>query len=105
MGSRRSFTKEFKQSVVQQLDSCSAAEICRENDIQPNLLHRWKKEYEANPDEAFEGNGKLWKEEAKSARYERLIGQLYAEIDLLKKSLQNLRQSRSEEAKRRQYTK
>ena len=76
MGSRRRFTKEFKQSVVQQLDSCSAAEICRENEIQPNLLHRWKKEYESNPYEAFKGNGKLWKEDAKIAQYERLIGQL-----------------------------
>ena len=105
MGSRRSFTKEFKQSVVQQLDSCSAVEICRENEIQPNLLHRWKKEYESNPQQAFQGKGKLWKEEAKVARYERLIGQLYSEIDLLKKSLENLKHSRVEGFKRRQYTK
>lgn len=104
MGSRRSFTSEFKQSVVQQLDSLSAAEICRENEIQPNLLHRWKKEYESNPHDAFKGKGKLWKGEAKIARYERLIGQLYAEIDLLKKSLESLNQSRAEGLKRRQYT-
>jgi transposase-like protein len=105
MGSRRRFTKELKQSVVQQLNSRSAAEICRENDIQPNLLHRWKKEYESNPHDAFKGRGKLWKEEAKIARYERLIGQLYVEIDLLKKSLEASNQSRAEELKRRQYTK
>ena len=105
MGSRRSFTKEFKQSVVQQLDSCSAVEICRENEIQPNLLHRWKKEYESNPQQAFHGKGKLWKEEAKITQYERLIGQLYMEIDLLKKSTENMRQSRAEELKRRQCIK
>ncbi len=57
MGSRRRFAKEFKESVVQQLDSRSATEICRENNIQQNLLHRWKKEYESNPHEAFKGNG------------------------------------------------
>ena len=105
MGSRKRFTKEFKQSVVQQAYSRSAAEICRENDIQQSLLHRWKKEYESNPHGAFKGNGKLWKEDAKIARYERLIGQLYMEIDLLKKSTENMRQSRAEEIKRRIYAK
>ena len=105
MGSRRSFTKEFKQSVVQQLNSRSAAQVCRENDIQQNLLHRWKKEYESNPQEAFQGKGKIWKEEAKIAQYERLIGQLYIEIDLLKKRTESLRQLRAEEIKGRQCTK
>ena len=105
MGSRRRFTKEFKEYVVQQLDSSSAAEICRENNIQMNLLHRWKKEYESNPHEAFNGNGKLWKEEAKIAQYERLIGQLYIEIDLLKKRTEHLRQLRAEELKVKRFTK
>ena len=105
MGSRRRFTKEFKQSVVQQLDSCSAAQICRENNIQQNLLHRWKKEYESNPHEAFNGNGKLWKEDAKIAQYERLIGQLYVEIDLLKKRTEHLRQLRAEEIQAKRFTK
>ena len=105
MGSRRNFTKEFKHSVVQQLDSRSAAEICRENDIQQNLIHRWKKEYESNPHEAFNGNGKLWKEDAKIAQYERLIGQLYMEIDLLKKRTEHLRQLRAEELKAKKFTK
>jgi len=105
MGSRRRFTKEFKQSVVQQLDSSSAAEICREYDIHENMLHRWKKEYESNPNEAFNGNGKLWKQEAKIAQYERLIGQLYVEIDLLKKRTDHLKQLRAEGLRRRNYTK
>ena len=70
MGSRRRFTKEFKQSVVEQLDSSSPAEICREHDIHLNMLHRWKKEHESDPHDAFKGNGKLWKQEAKIAQYE-----------------------------------
>ena len=105
MGSRRSFTKEFKQSVVEQLDSSSPAEICREHDIHLNMLHRWKKEHESNPHKAFNGNGKLWKQEAKIAQYERLIGQLYVEIDLLKKRTEHLRQLRAEELSMRKYTK
>jgi len=105
MGSRRRFTKEFKHSVVQQLDSSSQAEICREHNIHLNMLHRWKKEYESNPNDAFQGNGKLWKDEAKIAKCERLIGQLYMEIDLLKKRTTRLQQLRAEELRMRNYTK
>ena len=105
MGSRRRFTKEFKHSVVQQLDSSSAAEICREHDIHQNMLHRWKAEYESNPSGAFKGNGKLWKHEAKVAQYERLIGQLCMEIDLLKKRTEYLKQQRSEVVRMRRLTK
>lgn len=105
MGSRRSFTREFKLSVVQQLGSRSASEICRENEIQQNLLCRWKKEYESDPNEAFHGNGKAWKEGALIGRYERLIGQLYAEIDLLKKSMQQQTRLRAQERQRRSFTK
>ena len=105
MGSRRRFTKEFKQSVVQQLDSSSAAEICREHDVHENMLHRWKKEYESNPYGAFKGNGKLWKQEAKIAQYERLIGQLFVEIDLLKKRTEYLKQQRAEELRMKRFTK
>ena len=105
MGSRRRFSKEFKQSVVEQLDSSSPAEICREHDIHLNMLHRWKKEHESDPHGAFKGNGKLWKQEAKIAQYERLIGQLYVEIDLLKKRTGHLKQLRAEELRMRNYTK
>ena len=105
MGSRRRFTKEFKQSIIQQLDSTSQAEICREHDIHQNMLQRWKKEYESDPDDAFKGNGKLWKEEAKIAQYERLIGQLYMEIDLLKKRTSHLQQLRAEERRMRRCIK
>jgi transposase len=105
MGSRRKFTKEFKIEVVQQIGVRSAAEICREYDIQQNLLSRWKKEYETGPSDAFQGNGKLWKDEAKLAQSQRLLGQAYMEIDFLKKSLENLRRLHLEEQIKRRFTK
>ena len=105
MGSRRSFTKEFKHSVVQQLESHSAVEICREHSIHQNILHRWKKEYESSPGDAFKGNGNLWKQEAKIAQYERLIGQQCIEIELLKKRTEHLRLLRAEERRMRKCTK
>jgi len=69
------------------------------------MLIRWKKEYEQNPEEAFKGHGKLCHESSKIARYERLIGQLYAEIDLLKKNIEIQSQLKVEESRRRQLTK
>ena len=105
MGSRRVFTKEMKKSVVEQLDSRSAAELCREYDLSPSLLHHWKQAYELNPTEAFQGKGKIASTEAKFAQYERLIGQLYAEIDLLKKKSEHLKQLRAEQLRLKRSTK
>jgi transposase len=101
MGLRRVFTREFKRMIVEQLCVKSAAEVCREHEIGPNLLSRWKREYEENPGEAFKGNGHLWKWEAKLAEKDRLIGQLYAENELLKKSIL-YRENRQAEERRKQ---
>lgn len=100
MGSRRTFTNDFKRKVIEQLNVRSAAEICREYEIGPNLLSRWKREHEENPHEAFKGNGNLYKWEAKLAEKDRIIGQLYAENELLKKSI-SLQQQRQAEEKRK----
>lgn len=105
MGARTKFTREFKQSVVQQFGTRSIAEICREHNINQNVLYRWKREYEKNPTQAFSGRGKPWKEEAIIARYERLIGRQAMEMDLLKKSIEHLEQRRAEELRMRRSTK
>lgn len=105
MGARTKFTREFKQSVVQQLGNRSTTEICREYNLHQNVLYRWKREYEKNPAQAFSGHGKPWKEEATIARYERLIGRQALELDLLKKSIEHLSQLRAEELRMRRSTK
>lgn len=97
---RRTFTKEFKLSILRELESKPAVEICRENNIHPVMLSRWKKDYERDPQGAFSGNGNLWKEEAKIVQYERLIGQLYAENAFLKKTSAILQKRNAEEKKR-----
>lgn len=105
MGSRRTFTPEFKRKVVELLRVKSAAEVCREHEIGPNLLSRWKREHEENPGEAFKGNGHLWKWEAKLAEKDRLIGQLYAENELLKKSIAFQEDRQAEERRKRRSIK
>lgn len=100
MVSRRGFNTNFKRKVVQELGSRPVEEVCREYEIQKQLAHRWKREFEVNPNEAFKGRGHIWKFEAKLAEKDRLIGQLYAENELLKKNLA-LTARLKEEAKRK----
>lgn len=56
---RRRFTKEFKIGILRDLESNTLAHVCREHDIVPNVVSRWKKEYDSNPYQAFSGNGNL----------------------------------------------
>jgi len=101
LAQRRKFTREFKIGIIRELDGGKTfAEICRENDIHPSLVSRWKKEYEAYPETAFSGNGNLYKDQAKIAELERKIGQLYLENEFLKKVLEVSQKRIGEERKR-----
>ena len=53
-------------------------------------LKQEKKEYYEEPERAFSGNGNRYKLEARNAELERLVGQLYAENEFLKKAIANL---------------
>ena len=97
MVSKRNFTREFKLSVLREIGSKPAAEICREYNLKESLVSKWKRDYKKNPNGAFSGSGNIYKEDAKIAQYERLVGQLYAEITFLKKALENLQQRNTEE--------
>jgi len=99
MRKRRSFTREFKLSVLSELELKSVAEVSREHNIHPVLFSKWKRELKESPDKAFSGNGNLWKAEAEVEKYKRLVGQLYAENEFLKKTLERLQQLKAEEEK------
>ncbi len=43
--SRRKFTKEFKEAAVRRLEmGASIAEVARACEVNPNVLHRWRRE-------------------------------------------------------------
>ena len=44
----------------------------------------------------FSGNGNIWKAEAEVEKYKRLVGELYAEIDFLKKTTKKLQELKAE---------
>lgn len=91
MKKRRKFTKEFKVSVLREIENGKTqAQACREHSIHASMLSKWKREYQKNPQMAFGGNGNICKLDARIAEYERIIGQQCAEINFLKKVLTNL---------------
>ena len=93
--SRRKFTKEVKLNAVQQLETgSSVAEVARAFEVNPNLLHRWRKEFRHGPRNAFPGMGKRRWDETKVAQLERKVGQQAVEIDFLKGCLQKLEEQR-----------
>lgn len=100
MNQKRQFTREFKLSVLRELETKSLAEVCRANNLNPSTVCGWKRAYAGNPKESFKGHGNVWKEDAKVAQYERLVGQLYAENALLKKACESLKQYLEEEKRK-----
>lgn len=100
MGIKRQFTKEFKLSTLRELETKKLAEVCRTHNLHASTVSGWRKDYEANPNGAFKGHGRIWKEDAKLAEKNRLIGQLYAENAFLKKALERLKQLQAEEKRK-----
>ena len=93
--SRRQFTKEFKLKAVQRLEQgISIAEVARALEVNPNVLHRWRREFRNGPGNAFPGNGKPRWSEGRIAELERKIGQQALEIDFLKACLQRIEEQR-----------
>ena len=97
--SRRQFTKEFKLTAVQRMEmGASVAEVARIFEVNPNVLHRWRREFRQGPGNAFPGVGKRRWEEGRVAQLERKIGQQALEIDFLKGCLQRIEEQRSLQA-------
>ena len=56
--SRRLFTKEFKLAAVRRLEQgTSIGEAARALEVNPNVLHRWRREFRTGPGNAFPGHG------------------------------------------------
>ncbi len=70
------------------------AEVARGMEVDPNVLHRWRREFRQGPGNAFSGNGKPRWSEGRIAELERKIGQQVLEIDFLKRCLQRIEEQR-----------
>jgi transposase len=85
---RKKFTREFKIEAVRFLtgSNMSAAQAGRDLGINPNLLTRWKKEFQSDSSQAFPGTGHLKPEEEELRRLRRENALLRQERDILKKA-------------------
>ena len=87
------FSVEFKTNLVLQLlkGEKELNVLAVENDIQPNLLRNWKKEFLANASRAFDNKRednlreKLAEGRKEKAEYAKKVGQLTMQVDWLKK--------------------
>ena len=93
--SRRQFTKEFKLAAIRRLEQgVSMAEVARALEVNPNVLHRWRREFRTGPGNALPGYGKQRWAEGRIAELERKIGQQTLEIDFLKGCLRRIEEQR-----------
>lgn len=98
---RSHYTREFKMAILSQVEvGVPVARVARENGLHPALVFRWKKEYMENPEKAFSGSGHPYKDLARIAELERMVGRLYSENEFLKKTLETMN-GRVEEARLR----
>ena len=93
--SRRTFGREVKLAAVRRLETGSTiAEVARAFEVNPNVLHRWRREFRQGPGNAFPGLGKKRWDDTQQAKLERKIGQQTLEIDFLKGCLQRIEEQR-----------
>ena len=85
MRTRRNFSAEFKAKVVLEALSGakSAAEICREHNLKPDLLSHWKNQFLANASKVFENGTTVDPQQARIEELEKLAGKQSLEIEIL----------------------
>lgn len=88
MAKRRTFTAEFKARIVLEAISGvkSSAEICREHNLKPQLLSRWKAEFLENAPKVFEADERRSVDRVRIHDLERLLGQKTVELEIAKKA-------------------
>ena len=90
---RRNFSVKFKSDLVIELlkGEKDINTLAVENNIQPNLLRNWKKEFLDNASVVFDDKReenlkeKLAEERKEKSEYAKKVGQLTMQVDWLKK--------------------
>ncbi len=85
---RKKYSKEFKREAVGLVvdQGYSKAEASRSLGINPDLIRRWQREFEADGSHAFPGQGKLTPDQQRIRDLENENQRLRMEKDILKKA-------------------
>ena len=88
MTKHRQFTPEFKTKVVLEIISGqkSAADLCREHNLKPDLVSKWKAQFLAEAASVFKRGEQADPQQARIAELERLAGKLSLELEIAKKA-------------------
>lgn len=86
---RRKYDRRYKMDAVNLVvnGGRSVSEAARELGINPNVLHRWKRQLTEDGSQAFPGKGKLSPQEEELRRLRRELEQAKEDRDILKKAL------------------
>lgn len=84
---KKTYTLEFKQEAVRLVSqgNVTVAQGARDLGLNYNMLARWKRELQANPERAFPGKGNAQEEENERLRRDNEV--LRQERDILKKAV------------------
>ena len=85
---RKKYSQEFKREAVDLVvdHGYSKAEAGRSLDVNPNLIRRWQREFDADGTDAFPGQGKLTPDQKRIRDLEAENRRLRMEKDILKKA-------------------
>jgi transposase len=85
---RRRFGREFKLEAVKLVRErgVTVAQAARDLDVHENLLRKWVKDFAADPQHAFPGQGQMKPEQLEIERLRREVHKLKTERDILKKA-------------------
>jgi transposase len=85
--SRKKYPREFKVGAVRRVleDGQPQKRVAEELGISPNTLSSWKRQYLADPSQAFPGNGNLKPDDAEVAELRKELAKARQENEFLKK--------------------
>ena len=88
MSVHRKFSPELKARVALELISgaTSLAEACRQYNLKPQAVSRWKTEFLEKAPQLFQTREQSSQEQARIAELERMIGRLTLELEIAKKA-------------------
>ena len=86
---RRSFSREFKQEAVRMVTEGghSLAQVARDLDVRPDMLRRWRRQFERDPEQAFPGVGQRKARDEEMWLLRRKLDRVTTEREILKKAL------------------
>lgn len=86
---RKTYNRQFKIDAVSLVvnGERSVSEVARDLGIEPNVLHRWKRNLTTKGSESFPGKGHLSSQEEELRRLRRELEQVKEDREILKKAL------------------